>query len=116
MSVLELRQVTKCHGHGTTEVHALRGVDLVVEAGELVAVMGPSGSGKCTLLTIAGSLETVTDGQVFVNGVDLASSRVTSGRACGGAASAMCVPGLQPAAGSFWLFAPIRGSLWGAAG
>jgi putative ABC transport system ATP-binding protein len=72
-SALELRQVSKIYGSGPTEVHALRSVDLSVERGELVAVMGPSGSGKSTLLTIAGSLEDATSGQVFVDGVDLAT-------------------------------------------
>ena len=72
-SALELRQVTKVYGFGPTEVRALREVDLAVERGELVAVMGPSGSGKSTLLTIAGSLEEASDGQVRVDGVDLAT-------------------------------------------
>jgi putative ABC transport system ATP-binding protein len=72
-SALELRQVSKVYGSGPTEVCALRDVDLSVERGELVAVMGPSGSGKSTLLTIAGSLEEATDGQVLVDGIDLAT-------------------------------------------
>jgi putative ABC transport system ATP-binding protein len=66
--VLELRQVSKVYGEGAGEVHALREVDLSVEAGELVAVMGPSGSGKSSLLTIAGSLEDATSGEVLVEG------------------------------------------------
>jgi putative ABC transport system ATP-binding protein len=53
-------------------VHALSDIDLTVEQGELVAVMGPSGSGKSTLLTIAGSLEQPSDGEVLVDGIDLA--------------------------------------------
>jgi putative ABC transport system ATP-binding protein len=69
---LQLRQVSKIYGSGPTEVHALSGVDLLVERGELVAVMGPSGSGKSTLLTIAGSLEQPSNGEVLVDGVDLA--------------------------------------------
>ncbi len=69
--MLELRQVTKRYGHGPAEVNALRGVDLCVDAGELVAVMGPSGSGKSSLLTIAGSLEAPTSGEVYVGGADL---------------------------------------------
>jgi putative ABC transport system ATP-binding protein len=71
MSALELRQVSKIYGSGPTEVHALRGVELMVDRGELVAIMGPSGSGKSTLLTIAGSLEEPSSGQVLVDGVDL---------------------------------------------
>ena len=71
--VLELHQVSKIYGSGSNEVHALTEVDLLVEHGELVAVMGPSGSGKSTLLTIAGSLEDATNGQVLVDGVDLAT-------------------------------------------
>jgi putative ABC transport system ATP-binding protein len=72
-NALELRQVSKTYGSGPTEVRALRDVDLLVEPGELVAVMGPSGSGKSTLLTIAGSLEEPTSGEVLVDGVDLAT-------------------------------------------
>jgi putative ABC transport system ATP-binding protein len=68
MSALEMHGVSKVYGTGANEVHALRAVDLVVEAGALVAVMGPSGSGKSTLLTIAGSLEQPTTGEVLVDG------------------------------------------------
>jgi putative ABC transport system ATP-binding protein len=71
-SALELRHVSKIYGSGPSEVHALSEVDLIVERGELVAVMGPSGSGKSTLLTIAGSLEEPTSGEVLVEGTDLA--------------------------------------------
>jgi putative ABC transport system ATP-binding protein len=73
VSALELRQVSKVHGAGAAEVHALREVSLEVAPGTMVAVMGPSGSGKSTLLTIAGSLEEPTSGQVLVAGRDLAA-------------------------------------------
>ena len=73
MTALELRQISKTYGQGPTEVHALRGVNLLVEPGALVAVMGPSGSGKSTLLTIAGSLEDPTGGEVLVGGLALAT-------------------------------------------
>ncbi|WP_371777346.1 ABC transporter ATP-binding protein [Streptomyces sp. NBC_01438] len=71
--VLELRSLTRTHGTGIAEVHALRGINLSVHAGELVAVMGPSGSGKSTLLTIAGGLDTATAGQVVIEGQDIAA-------------------------------------------
>jgi putative ABC transport system ATP-binding protein len=70
-TVLELREVTKVYGAGSAQVNALRRVNLSVRRGELVAVMGPSGSGKSSLLTIAGSLEEPTSGQVLVLGTDL---------------------------------------------
>ncbi len=70
--VLELRDVTRVHGSGTTAVHALRGISLTLAAGELVAVMGPSGSGKSTLLNVAGGLDEPSGGAVVVEGADLA--------------------------------------------
>ena len=72
-AVLRLAQVSRIHGEGATEVHALRSVSFVARAGELVAIMGPSGSGKSTLLTLAGGLDAPTAGTVSVEDVDLAT-------------------------------------------
>jgi putative ABC transport system ATP-binding protein len=71
MTVLELRDVSKTYGQGAARVEALRQVDLTVAAGGMVAVMGPSGSGKSSLLTIAGSLEEASTGEVFIDGAPL---------------------------------------------
>jgi putative ABC transport system ATP-binding protein len=70
---LEMRNVTKIYGEGSTEVHALHAVNLSVEREELVAVMGPSGCGKTTLLAIAGTLEEPTSGETLVDGIDVAT-------------------------------------------
>lgn len=70
--MLELQDVERQHGSGETAVHALCGVSLTVHVGELVAVMGPSGSGKSSLLNLAGGLDTPTGGRVLVEGADLA--------------------------------------------
>lgn len=68
---LELIAVGHVHGRGPTRVRALSEVNLSVKTGELVAVMGPSGSGKSSLLDIAGGLEVPTHGRVLVNGEDI---------------------------------------------
>jgi putative ABC transport system ATP-binding protein len=80
-AALEVRRVSKTYGEGAALVHALHAVDLVVEAGELVAIMGPSGSGKSTLLTIAGTLEVPSDGEVTVLG-QTTSAMSRNERAC----------------------------------
>jgi putative ABC transport system ATP-binding protein len=74
MYVIETRGLTKAYGKGEeVKVHALRGVDLQVEEGEFIAIMGPSGSGKSTLLHILGGVELPSDGQVLLEGIDLAT-------------------------------------------
>jgi putative ABC transport system ATP-binding protein len=67
-----LRAITKVYGEGTAEVQALRGVNLQIDEGEFVAVMGPSGSGKSTCMNILGCLDTPTAGEYLFAGVDLA--------------------------------------------
>jgi putative ABC transport system ATP-binding protein len=65
-----VKNLLKTYGHGTSAVHALKGVDLKVEEGEFVAIMGRSGSGKSTLLRILGLLDLPTGGQISIDGID----------------------------------------------
>lgn len=67
-TVLEFRGVRKTFGAGETAVHAIRTLDLGVQAGEFVVVMGPSGCGKSTMLHLACGLETPTEGSVAIAG------------------------------------------------
>src|SRR5690606_40972203 len=71
--VLEMRRASRVHGQGPRTVRALVDADLVLHAGEFVAVMGPSGSGKSTLLHLAGGLHATTSGQELADGTDLAN-------------------------------------------
>jgi putative ABC transport system ATP-binding protein len=73
--MIEARGVVKTYDTGTTKVLALRGVDFVVEKGEMVAVMGPSGCGKTTLLNCLSGLDTLDEGQVWLEGRDLGQMR-----------------------------------------
>ncbi len=73
MTILETRDLRKIYGSGDTEVRALDGVDLTVEKGEFVAVVGTSGSGKSTLLHMLGGLDRPTGGTVTVDGKDIFS-------------------------------------------
>jgi putative ABC transport system ATP-binding protein len=69
--VLEAVALTKVYRMGEVEVHALRGVDLVLDEREFVVLLGPSGSGKSTLLNILGGLDVPTSGRVFYRGREL---------------------------------------------
>jgi putative ABC transport system ATP-binding protein len=71
--VVEFEGVYKIYGEGDTEVRALDGVDLRIESGEFVAIMGSSGSGKSTCMNIVGCLDVPTSGAYRFRGVDVGS-------------------------------------------
>ena len=75
MTILETKDLRKVYGSGDTEVRALDGVDLTVEKGEFVAVVGTSGSGKSTLLHMLGGLDRPTGGTVTVDVKELSAMR-----------------------------------------
>jgi putative ABC transport system ATP-binding protein len=70
-SLIELSRVAKIYGSGEAEVAALAGIDLSVQDGEFVAVMGPSGSGKSTCMNILGCLDAPTSGHYYFRGADV---------------------------------------------
>ena len=71
MTILETRDLEKYYGAGDTQVKALDGVDLNIQQGEFVAIVGTSGSGKSTLLHMLGGLDRPTSGTVIVDGKDI---------------------------------------------
>lgn len=80
MNILEIQGLRKIYGKNDTQVRALDGIDMTVERGEFVAVVGTSGSGKSTLLNMIGGLDIPTDGQVMVDNKilqDLSDDKLT---------------------------------------
>lgn len=73
MIILQTKNLKKIYGTGESIVHALDGVDLTVEKGEFMAIVGTSGSGKSTLLHMLGGLDRPTSGKVIVDGKDIFS-------------------------------------------
>ncbi len=69
--MLKMSQLSKVYRTQMIETHALRGIDVLVEEGEFVAVTGPSGSGKTTFLNVAGLLEEFSNGDYLLDGVDV---------------------------------------------
>lgn len=77
MEILRCEGVRKVYGSGSNQVTALNGIDLSVEKGEFIAIVGASGSGKSTLLHILGSVDQPTEGKVVVEGTDIAAMNRT---------------------------------------
>jgi len=73
MALLKTQALRKHYGNGDTAVHALDGVNLEVESGEFVAIVGTSGSGKSTLLHMLGGLDRPTSGNVTIDGKDIST-------------------------------------------
>src|ERR687890_758512 len=73
--MIELEGVTKIYGNGDVKVRALGPVDLLVEEGDFVAIMGPSASGKSTMMNILGCLDVPTDGRYTLDGIDVSKLR-----------------------------------------
>ncbi len=69
--MIQLADITKAYQMGRVEVPVLHGVDLVIDDGEMVAIMGPSGSGKSTLMNILGCLDIPTSGRYLLDGADV---------------------------------------------
>lgn len=77
MEILKCDNIRKVYGSGGNQVMALNGINLSVEKGEFVAIIGASGSGKSTLLHILGGVDTPTEGRVMVEGTDISTMNRT---------------------------------------
>lgn len=71
MYLIEIKGLKKTYPLGKTVVHAVRGVDLTINAGEFMSIIGPSGSGKTTLLNVIGCIDTASEGSVKIGGTEI---------------------------------------------
>ena len=72
MALIETQNINKTYSLGDVEVHALKNVSLVIDKGEFIAIMGPTGSGKSTFMNVLGCLDKPTSGSYLLEGVDVA--------------------------------------------
>ncbi len=70
--LIQLQDISKTYGVGDLQVYALKSVDLTIDAGEYCAIMGPSGSGKSTMMNMVGCLDRPTQGDYWLDGVEIA--------------------------------------------
>ena len=83
MNILETKNLHKVYDETSVPVYAVNGLDLTIQKGEFTAIVGPSGSGKTTLLNMIGGLDRPTEGEIYVNNVnlnDLSSRKLTDFR------------------------------------
>ncbi|MEG0215696.1 MAG: ABC transporter ATP-binding protein [Hungatella sp.] len=73
MAFVELKDVKKLYQMGEITIHAVDGIDFLIEKGEFAVIVGPSGAGKTTVLNILGGMDQATSGQVWVDGTDVAA-------------------------------------------
>ncbi len=71
MSFVELKEVKKTYRMGEVTIHAVDGIDFQIEKGEFVVIVGPSGAGKTTVLNILGGMDSCSEGNILVDGVDI---------------------------------------------
>ncbi|PCJ67922.1 MAG: macrolide ABC transporter ATP-binding protein [Bacteroidetes bacterium] len=71
MALIDLKEIYKIYQMGSTQIHALDGLDCSIDKGEYVALMGPSGSGKSTLMNVIGCLDSPTSGTYLLNSIDV---------------------------------------------
>lgn len=75
MSFIEFQNVNKIYQSGDVKVHALKDASFQIEQGEICVIVGQSGAGKTTLLNILGGMDTLTDGRIFLDGVEVSAFR-----------------------------------------
>ena len=71
MAFIELKNVRKVYNTGEIKVNALQDTSFEIQEGEMVIILGPSGTGKSTLLNVIGGIDTVTSGSILVEGKDI---------------------------------------------
>lgn len=91
MEIVTVHQLKKYFGKGEAQVKALDGIDLSIEKGKFTAIIGASGSGKTTLLNMIGGLDTPDEGEVIVDGVNLAGLKEKSWLCFAAAKQVLCI-------------------------